>query len=199
MSPVVEDVAAQLLEVSGSRIDRLPTPLTNRNRRRGKDGVRGRARPEAVPGPARLPATCPACGGELPHPDRSYCNDCLPDYQAEQFEQRFSGSGIRRLAQLAAERRDPTHGGQAADRRGQTIADRKQAIREWERQFGKVVDLTAFEREILPLIREVSLSPLVKATGLSLRYCSQIRRGEKVPHPRRWARLRSTGEPRDDQ
>jgi len=81
--------------------------------------------------------------------------------------------------------------GEAAARRGQTVADRKQAIREWERQFGKIVDLTIFEREILPLIQEVPLSRLVKATGLSLRYCSQIRRGEKVPHPRHWLALRN--------
>jgi hypothetical protein len=32
----------------------------------------------------------------------------------------------------------------AEERRGQTIAGRKQAIREWERKFGKVVALTVF-------------------------------------------------------
>jgi hypothetical protein len=58
-------------------------------------------------------------------------------------------------------------------------------------QFGKVVDLTVFEREILPLIREVPLSCLVGATGLSLRYVSQIRRGERVPHPKHWQGLRA--------
>jgi len=98
---------------------------------------------------------------------------------------------MRKLAQLAAQGADPTHGGQAAKRRGQTIAARKQAIRDWERQFGKVVDLTIFEREILPLIRDVPLSRLTKATGLSLRYVSQIRRGEKTPHQRHWQALRS--------
>ena len=30
------------------------------------------------------------------------------------------------------------------------------------------------------------LSELIRATGLSLPYVSQIRRGEKVPHPRHW-------------
>ena len=104
---------------------------------------------------------------------------------------------MRKLATLAAQGADPTHGGEAAERRGQTIGDRKQAIREWERQYGKIVDLTLFEREILPLIRDVPLSRLVKATGLSLRYCSQIRRGEKVPHPRHWEALQSAGELRD--
>src|SRR5262249_14080183 len=85
---------------------------------------------------------------------------------------------------------DATHGGDAAVKRGASIASRKREIAEWEQRNGKLIDLSAFEREILPLIREVPLSALVHATGLSLRYCSQIRRGEKTPHPRHWQRLR---------
>jgi hypothetical protein len=45
--------------------------------------------------------------------------------------------------------------------------------------------------DTLPLIQNVPLSRLAKATGLSLRYVSQIRRGEKVPHPRHWNAFRS--------
>ena len=51
---------------------------------------------------------------------------------------------------------------------------------------GKLVDLSAFERDILPLIQRVPLSRLRAATGLSLRYVSLIRRGERTPHPRHW-------------
>jgi hypothetical protein len=72
---------------------------------------------------------------------------------------------------------------------GAATAKRKAELADWERQYGKLVDLTAFEREILPLIREVPLSQLVKTTGLSLRYILQIRRGKRVPHPRHWAAL----------
>jgi hypothetical protein len=56
--------------------------------------------------------------------------------------------------------------------------------REWEERHGKLVDLSAFQRDILPLIQEIPLSRLQKATGLSLRYVSLIRRGERTPHPR---------------
>ena len=62
-------------------------------------------------------------------------------------------------------------------------------VREWEERHGKLVDLSAFAREILPLIQSVPLSGLQRATGLSLRYVSQIRRGEKTPHPRHWDAL----------
>jgi hypothetical protein len=61
--------------------------------------------------------------------------------------------------------------------------------REWDEQHGKLVDLSAFQPDILPLIQEVPLSRLQKATGLSLRYVSLIRRGERAPHPRHWQAL----------
>jgi hypothetical protein len=67
-------------------------------------------------------------------------------------------------------------------------------VREWDERYGKLTDLTAFRREILPLIQDVPLSRLQQATGLSLRYVSLIRRGEKTPHPRHWRRLRDAAE-----
>jgi hypothetical protein len=47
-----------------------------------------------------------------------------------------------------------------------------------------------FTREILPLIQNIPLRKLQEATGLSLRYVSLIRRGERVPHPLHWTRLK---------
>lgn len=61
--------------------------------------------------------------------------------------------------------------------------------REWDEQHGKLVDLSAFQRDILPLIQETPLSQQQRATGLSLRYVSLIRRGERTPHPRHWPGL----------
>ena len=61
--------------------------------------------------------------------------------------------------------------------------------REWDETHGKLVDLSAFQRDILPLIQHVPLSQLQRAAGLSLRYVSLIRRGERVPHPRHWQAL----------
>jgi len=187
IAPVAERVAAALAKAPGSRVDRLPTPLTNANRNAGREPMRRKSR-RSVAKP--LPS-CKTCGGEVPHPNREYCDTCLPAYQQEQFEQRFSGSGLVRLEMLKADRRDPTHGGGAAAKRGATNVRRKAELRDWEQRCGKLVDLSAFKREILPLIEEVPLSRLVKATGLSLRYVSQIRRGERVPHPRHWQALRA--------
>jgi hypothetical protein len=58
---------------------------------------------------------------------------------------------------------------------------------EGDAEHGKLVDLSAFQRDILPLIQDVPLSQLQRATGLSLRYVSLIRRGERTPHPQHWS------------
>lgn len=79
----------------------------------------------------------------------------------------------------------------AAARRAETNITRKKQAREWDEQHGKLIDLSVFQRDILPLIQEIPLSRLQQATGLSLRYVSLIRRGERTPHPRHWPKFRS--------
>lgn len=67
-------------------------------------------------------------------------------------------------------------------------------MREWEEEHGELVDLSAFQRDILPLIQDIPLSKLRRATGLSLRYVSLIRRGARTPHPRHWAGLKEAAD-----
>jgi CRISPR-associated endonuclease Cas1 len=189
LAPVAEQVAAMLADAPGARIDRLATPLTNANRHAGRDGMRRRTQRKRRPSQAKPARRCQRCGGELPHQGRVYCDACLPLFQREQLER--AGVAPSPVDVLRRSRGgDPTHGAQAAARRGASTAKRKRELAQWEQQHGKLVDLSAFEREILPLIREAPLSQLVSATGLSLRYCSQIRRGERVPHPRHWEAFR---------
>jgi hypothetical protein len=118
-----------------------------------------------------------------------YCDGCLPQYQREQYEQAFHGSGLAAIEKKRTAGGDPAHGDKAAARRGKTNVTRKRQVREWDEAHGKLVDLSAFEREILPVIQNVPLSRLQRATGLSLRYVSLIRRGERTPHPRHWQAL----------
>lgn len=187
VAPAIEDTAQMLAKAPGARIDRIPTPLTSAKRRTSHPP---RRQPPKPPAQIPLPAVCRGCGEPLPLADRAYCNVCLPAYEREQFETRFSGSGLVAIEQRKAQGHDPTHTPEAEQKRGATIAERKRQIREWEAQYGRVVDLTVFRDEILPLIQDVPLSRLVRATGLSLRYCSQVRRGEKTPHPRHWETFR---------
>jgi hypothetical protein len=47
-----------------------------------------------------------------------------------------------------------------------------------------------FARDIWPGLRNIPVPELAAATGLSEVYCSLIRVGKKVPHPRHWDALR---------
>ena len=187
LAPVAEHAARVLADVPGSRIDHVPTPLTRENhsvavapRRRRRTGT-SRASPQPAP-------TCTRCGGELPHRRRALCVSCEAEFRREQREGQRSSSPVEVMRERNGS--DPSHSGEAAMRRAASNVERKASIRAWEERHGKLVDLSAFEREILPLIQNVTLSTLQRGTGLSLRYVSQIRRGEKTPHPRHWSAIR---------
>jgi hypothetical protein len=74
------------------------------------------------------------------------------------------------------------------------MARRRREEREWNATHGETIaDAAVFAREILPAIQDVPLSELVRATGLTHSYLSQVRRGDKVPHPGHWPALRTAG------
>jgi hypothetical protein len=189
--PVAERVARLLADAPGSRIDRLPTPLTSTNRKAARPPRHTTVAKARAPKPARV---CKRCGNPTPSRSRVYCDECLPHYQREQYADAFHGTGLAAIEIAKRHGHDPSHTAEAERKRGATISERKHANTDWETRYGKLTDLGAFEREILPTIQQVPLSRLMRATGLSLRYVSQIRRGEKTPHPRHWQSLRAAAE-----
>ena len=81
---------------------------------------------------------------------------------------------------------------QARRKVGAANARRKREAAEWERTNEKP-DPEVFTRETLPLLENVPLTRLERATGLSKRSCSRIKHG-LVPHPMHWAGLRKAEE-----
>jgi hypothetical protein len=74
------------------------------------------------------------------------------------------------------------------------MSRQKRELQDWEVAHpGAIVNPELFAREILPAIQSLPLSELVRATGLTHRYLSKIRRGDKAPHPRHWPALRKAG------
>jgi CRISPR-associated endonuclease Cas1 len=193
VAPLAEQVASLLLQ-RAPIVEKLPTPLTESNRRADRARRRGRtAAPEQQPPVLQPERCCTRCGGRLPARDRTYCDDCLPHYQRDRYEA-FIAAGRDTFARRREAGIDPSHGGAAAARRGATMARRKREEREWNTTHGETIaDAGVFAREILPLIQDVPLSDLVRATGLSHPYLSQIRRGEKTPHPRHWPAFSGLG------
>jgi CRISPR-associated endonuclease Cas1 len=193
VAPVAERVAALLVK-GDPKLGRLPTPLTEANRRADRARRHGRSDTRPVDRPVKPETRCKRCGSELPNRERTYCDECLPHYQHERYEA-FIAAGRVNHARQHATGVDPAHGGEAGHRRSATTARRQRERRVWEAtNNGARPDPRLFEREILPLIRQAPLSDLVRATGLTHGYLSQVRRGNKVPHPRHWPKLRGTVE-----
>ncbi len=186
IAPVVENVAAMLAENTRSRSKRLPTPLTQSNRCVGRDGLRRRPK-KTVPAPRVRGRSCVRCGAPLAANGRLYCDDCLPEEQQETLAL-FEEAGPAALAKLRAEGHDPTKTTAAKEKVGRANSRRLLDASRWNAEHGKA-DKDEFTRAILPGLQGVPLSRIIESTGLSLRYCSQIRRG-RVPHPAHWRNLR---------
>jgi CRISPR-associated endonuclease Cas1 len=185
VAPVAEQVASILLK-SDPKLERLPTPLTEANRRADRARRHNHSdTPTAVKAPVPKPR-CKRCGGDLPHRTRVYCDECLPHYQRHLY-QTLAKSGRAAVAQQRVHGIDPSHGGAAAERRGATVSRQKRDLTAWEAAHpDTITDPAVFSREIMPRLQLVTLSELARATGLTPGYLSQIRRGKKVPHPRHW-------------
>src|SRR5262249_13550900 len=102
IAPVVEQVVSLLLQREAT-VATPPTPLPRPTRRAA------RARRPTRPSPhqpvhavaLRPERRCKRCGGELPHRDRVYCDDCLPHYQRDRY-QVFIAAGRASFAQQRA-------------------------------------------------------------------------------------------------
>jgi hypothetical protein len=192
---VAEGIALTLFRPEGRNAQRdqtMPTPLTGGNRSAGREPTRRRPKPPAPSVWSDLPPVCKDCGVVLDEPERAYCDGCLPDRRAESLAI-FATAGPKALAKLRAGGADPAHSGEAGRKRGRRNAEHVRAIAEWERSDGGSEGEIDFARDVLPRLRGAPLSALMQATGLSVRYCSLIRRGLKVPHPRHWAALARLG------
>ena len=101
----------------------------------------------------------------------------------------FASAGPEALARRRTEGNDPAHGGKAGRAKGRPNATHASANAAWEAAHGSDWDPEVFRGEILLDLQGVPLCAMMEATGLSLRYCSLVRRGEAVPHPRHWQHL----------
>ena len=114
-----------------------------------------------------------------------YCSEvCYAAFQREVDAPRPKKAGIAKLAMLRTEGKDPAHGGEARKPRSVSNAHRAQQTAAWE-QLGLDVEAGRehFKRDILPGLRDVAISRIMKATGFSRRYASLVRHGLYFQHP----------------
>ncbi len=191
VAPVAEGIARAFFrpeDRTAKHDQTLPTPLTGANRSAGRGAARRRSNAAGDAAVAALPTACLDCGAMLGNRGPSYCDDCLPE-RTQIAAEAFRKAGPDALASLREAGKDPAHGGDAGRQRGETNARHAREAAAWEQGPAKSTDPDTFGRDILPGLQDVPLSKMVEATGLSLRWCSLIRRGLRVPHPRHWDTL----------
>jgi hypothetical protein len=191
LAPVAE-TAAKAFIAPEKQLRRLPTPLTETNRRAGRPVGHRTRHPRPV---APLAATCQTCGTELDQPERRYCAACFPE-RREELVSEWVSSKLEALARLREEGRDPAHTEAADRKRADAILAQQAAAKIWEETGDVTCNSLNFTRDVLPLLQTVPLGSMAESTGLSRGYCSFVRRGLKVPHQRHWtalARLAETG------
>ncbi len=85
-----------------------------------------------------------------------------------------------------------THPGLTAEanaKRSETRKAQRAAELAWEGEHPGPPDLEYFKTAIAPRLEAMSAGAISRATGLSVAYCAEVKRGERVPHPRWWDTL----------
>lgn len=176
----VEAITEILAKSSGQGVSNLSTPLTESNRREAKGSSWNQ------PGtPTTKPANhCDPCGKPL-EGARKLCPEC---HQAFQESAGWLASGRLKLATMRESGDDPAHGGKAAQLRGRKNRAHHLANAKWE-TTNNSADPIDFVESILPGLKLLTVRVISEATGLSIDYCSKIRRGVRTPHRRHWEAL----------
>jgi CRISPR-associated endonuclease Cas1 len=182
---VVEQFA-EALEERGPKVRETPTPISGRRRSEGRpSGPRVRT---DSPTPKRMMRACSWCGGPTSG-GRATCGAPCELEVGRLSQQLAARAASLRMKDLAKRPGHPALTAEANERRRQTLARNREAELAWKRANPKRPDPQFFLAEILPGLAGTSATALAKVTGLSVTYCADIIRGERVPHPRWWGAL----------
>lgn len=196
VAPYAEWVATQLPKgaivrtAQRNKVPPLPTPLTQGNRSRGRDAHRRQASPVPRKTFGQI-AFCPECGKPASDPRDKYCStSCYEASRDAEHLPAMHRAAASSLAKMRDRGEDPAHGGAAARKRAATKAQHAHARKEWaELGLDEAAERARFVEMVLPVLTGVSVARIASATGLSLRYASQVKKGLRVPHPVHFPRL----------
>ena len=157
---------------------------------------KGRQRPSVENEPPLPLPICRGCGAVLERePDRirrrgTYCPKCLAQRRAEIGSTLPAASAKRRLDFEKQAGLRPTHSPQAREKRSRAMTLQRAQQSIWEAGHStNNHDPEWFDRDILPNLRNRTLTEIAQAAGVSTSSASKFRAGRLVPHPRHWAAL----------
>ena len=172
VAPVAEWVA----RVFWSTIRKPDTPLATRLTQANKREAKG----TACPPPSNPPEpqnVCLGCGKAVATAS-TRCATCAIEVSR------------KRMLEVAKRGRVASKSAQSRERVAATQHRQQTAQRNWQ-PSSQPAWLTeeAYAKQIQPLLRNISLSQIASAIGVSILYASDIRRGRRRPHPRHWQAL----------
>lgn len=175
------EYVVQTLEKEFNGKTALGTPLTQDNRKKGREPYRLKS--EKQRNSPKIENRCIQCGKPATD-DNLYCPDCYQDRQAE-LQPIFKLAGVNHLKSLREKGVSIAHGGEARRKRGETQKTRTQARKEWEKENHGLLEIEKerFIREIQPLLQGFSVREIVRVCHCSLRYASLMKKGKYIPHP----------------
>jgi hypothetical protein len=187
LSVVVRDVL-RLLEAAEADLERRRAPkgIGKPGKAIGKGGLQRRTVSNEIESIDPRPApVCEDCGTQIRRNSRR-CRACARGRKVKWAGQLGVLSAVataRRRAAGVSVRMSPM----VAARRAARIAAGQQAARAWRAGAPRRgADRERFRQEVLPLIQHIALRTMADATGVSVTWWSQVKRGVKVPQERHW-------------
>lgn len=175
VAPWAEFVARELWTTTRKRIPHTDLPPTRLTQERKRE-VKGSTYAVSVHRTPRPERVCIDCGAAVKR-NRDRCKACALALSTKSL---IEGAKLGRVLGLTAE-------AQRSRREAQRRHD--DARREWERSGENSISEDVYKTEIQPKLRNLTLSSIMKALGVSVVYASHIRKGRRVPHPRHWSML----------
>jgi CRISPR-associated endonuclease Cas1 len=143
--------------------------------------VSKRRRPESFldkPGSSRalpaVPRVCARCGRVLKK-GGELCRKCANADLTTSF------------VAVMAQGRKTSNIGEAQEKRAATQRRNAEAVRQWKPEdLPKWLTADVFARRVVPHLKSLRTSEVAVCLNVSESYAAQVRRGSRVPHPRRW-------------
>ena len=160
--------------ISNTTTDPGPGTRLTHGRRREAKGLPYFPAPEPA---IRPQGACHICGAAL-EPGLKYCLKCFPAANTERMVT------VAPAGRLAAQ--SPT----AQALRSASMRQHEAGKAAWDvKRHPKWLTEQAYRRTIQPLLKGISTSRISTNLGVSFSYAANIRRGERMPHPRHWMKL----------
>lgn len=184
------EAVARIVAASASSRVVVRTRLTQADRKRGRRNPNARQVRD-------IPNACRLCGLILERSDRKYCAECIPTMKEER-SQRLSAAGSEALRSMRASANDPARSSAARAKKSARLIEHAAAIKQWELEHGRARDPERHDREILPIVRGLSVKRLAAITGLSEYQCWCVRAGRRRLHPRFWRLITEADATKED-